>query len=911
MIRRLVPLLIAFAIFLLIMLVPGSVQLFTDWLWFREVGYERVFLTEWGWRIALFVTVYAAAFSFLYFNLRHAQRGIVPNPYFLRVNPDAAPLDVTRLFRRLSLPAALVLGFGAASAAAAAWLQILQHMNRVPFGVVDPVFGRDVAFYVFTLPVIAIAVSLLLGLVLMTLLLVVPLYLVRGDLILRPPLVRLEPSAGWHIAILGALMFLLIGAQIWWVQVPELLYSRTGPLVGASFTDLNARLPAYRVLSVVAVACAAFILYGAARQRTVLHGVLAAIAFAVAAGIGAMLVPAGVQRLYVAPTELTRESPQIEHHVDMTRRAWGLDRVDVRDLSGGEARLTMADLRNNAATIENVRLWDREPLLQTFGQLQEIRTYYDFVAVDDDRYWINGRYRQVLLSPRELNAASLPQRTFINQHLTFTHGMGVTLAPVNQVTAEGLPVLFIKDLPPVSSIDLPVTRPQIYFGELTDNFIFVNTQRREFDFPAGDQNVFREYTGTAGVRVGSMLRRLLITMRFGGMTALLSNDIRADSRVIYHRRIEERVRRALPFLTFDRDPYIVIRPSGELVWIFDGYTSSSRYPYAERIADGTNYLRNSVKVVVDAYNGDIHGYIVDPEDPIAATYARVFPGILQPFASMPEDLRAHIRYPEDLYRLQTALYTVYHMDEPETFYHREDQWQIPMLGAERGGQPFMRRIIMRLPDEPDPEFIFVTQFTPRGRDNLAAWMVARNDGDHYGQLVVYRFPRQSLVFGPRQVMNRINQDTEIARQISLWDQRGSQVIRGELLVIPVEEALIYVQPLYLRAEGGRIPELKRVIVAYENQVVMEETLDEALEVLFAGAPPSPIEDPDAPAPPTPAAPPPGTPGAPTAPGPGTQIDAETLRQMQEQYERARREVERLGELLRQLQRARAGGGNGG
>jgi uncharacterized protein len=906
MMRRLTPVLIVIAIFLLIAAIPGSVHLFTDWLWFREVGYERVFLTEWGWRIAIFTLAYALAFGFLFFNLRYAQRGIVPNPYVVRLSPDAGPMDVTRLVRRLTLPASLFLAFGAAAAAAAAWLVFLQYLNRTPFGLVDPVFGRDVGFYIFTLPVVATVLSLLLGLAVLALFIIVPLYLVRGDLILRPPQVRLEPSAGWHIAVLVAVVFVLIGAQVWWVQTPELLYSRTGPMVGASFTDLNARLPAYRVIAMVAVACAAFVLYGAARRRMVLHALIAFVAFAAVAAIGGVVVPAAVQRLYVVPTELTREAPQIEHHVNMTRHAWALDDVEVRDLSG-EARLTTADLRNNAATIENVRLWDREPLLQTFGQLQEIRTYYDFVAVDDDRYWINGRYRQVLLSPRELNSASLPQRTFINQHLTFTHGMGVTLAPVNQVTTEGLPVLFIKDLPPASTVDLTVTRPQIYFGELTENFVYVGTLRREFDFPAGDQNVFREYTGTAGVRVGGPLRRALISARFGGITPLLSNDIRADSRVIYYRRIGERVRKALPFLSFDRDPYIVIRENGELVWMIDAYTASTRYPYAERIADGTNYLRNSVKVVIDAYHGSIHAYIVDPADPIANTLARVFPGILEPFSAMPEDLRAHIRYPEDLYRVQTALYTTYHMAEPETFYHREDQWQIPMLGAERGTQPFMRRIIMRLPDEPEPEFIFVTQFTPRGRDNLAAWMVARNDGEHYGQLVVYRFPRQSLVFGPRQVMNRINQDTEIARQISLWDQRGSQVIRGELLVIPIEEALIYVQPLYLRAEGGRIPELKRVIVAYENQVVMEETLDEALAVLFAGAPPSPIEDPDAP-------PAPAVPAAPVAPAtvpaaPAT--DAEMLRQMQEQYERTRREVERLGELLRQLQRARGTGGGGG
>jgi uncharacterized protein len=900
--RKYTPLLIVFGIFVLLAIVPGFINLYTDWLWFQEIEFQRVFLTEWTWRIALFVVGFTLAFAFLYFNLRHAQRGVVPYPYTVRLAPDAPPLDVTRALRRATLPASLLLAFGVGSSAAGAWMIALQYVNRSAFGVVDPIFGRDVGWFVFTLPVLATIFSMLIALAIMGLMLVVPLYLIRGDLILKPPSIRLEPSAGWHIAGLLAFAFALVAGQIWLVQIPELLFSQTGPLVGASYTDLHTRLPALRVLSVVALACAGFVLLGAARRRTAWHAVLAGVAFLVIGGIGGVLLPALVQRFFVAPTELTREAPQIEHHVDMTRRAWGLDRVQVRDLSG-EARLTMADIEANAPTIENVRLWDREPLLQTFGQLQEIRTYYDFVAVDDDRYWIDGRYRQVLLSPRELNVASLPQRTFINQHLTFTHGMGLTLAPVNEVVGEGLPVLFVRNLPPVSTVDLDVTRPQIYYGELTHNFVYVNTERREFDYPAGDVNIFRDYTGRGGVRVGNIGRRAMLATRFGGTNALLSGDIRADSRILYNRNIAVRARLALPFLRYDRDPYMVVRPNGELVWILDAYTSTHRYPYSERLADGTSYMRNSVKVVIDAYDGTVAAYITDMEDPIARTLARSFPGILQPFEAMPADLIAHIRYPEDLYRIVTALYATYHMAEPETFYHREDQWQIPTLGTDRA-EPFMRRIIMRLPEEEAAEFIFVTQFTPRGRDNLAAWMVARSDGPHYGELVVYRFPRQSLVFGPRQVINRINQDTEVARQITLWDQRGSQVIRGELLVIPIEEALIYVQPLYLRAEGGRIPELKRVIVAFENQVVMEERLEDALRVLFAGVPPSPVEDPGAPERPAPALP------APDAPPPPGVTDDETLRQMQEQYERARREIERLGELLRQMQQRRGAGGGG-
>jgi uncharacterized membrane protein (UPF0182 family) len=505
--------------------------------------------------------------------------------------------------------------------------------------------------------------------------------------------------------------------------------------------------------------------------------------------------------------------------------------VELRELSG-ETSLTLADIQANGATVDNVRLWDRDPLLQTFGQLQEIRTYYDFVSVDDDRYQIDGKYRQVLLSPRELNAASLPTRTFINEHLTFTHGMGLTLAPVNQVTAEGLPVLFVKDLPPVSSVSIKVTRPQLYYGELNNEYVFVKTRQREFDHPSGEENVYAEYQGTGGVPIGTVLRRLIFAAQFGSSNILFSGDIQGETRILYNRNIRDRAQQALPFLRFDRDPYIVIAADGKLKWILDAYTTTDRYPYAVPLDNGTTYMRNSVKVVIDAYDGSLHSYVSAPHDPLVRTWGRIFPGILQPMDSMPADLRAHIRYPDELYRAQTTLYTTYHMIAPEDFYHREDQWQIPAEERSNTAVPFMRHIVMRLPEEKNAEFIYMVPFSPRGKDNLAAWMVARNDGAAYGKLRVYRLSRQSLVFGPKQIENRIHQNTDISRQISLWDQRGSQVIRGDLLVIPIESSLLYVQPLYLRAEGGRIPELKRVVVAYQNQVAMEETLDGAIASLF-------------------------------------------------------------------------------
>jgi hypothetical protein len=573
-------------------------------------------------------------------------------------------------------------------------------------------------------------------------------------------------------------------------------------------------------------------MFGIVRDKLVWSAVSAVVFYLVVSVLARGIVPAAFQKLVVSPNELTREMPYLRKHIDATRNAWGLDKVEGRDLSG-EVQLTMANIKANAATVDNVRLWERDLLMQTFKQLQEIRTYYDFVSVDDDRYTIDGRYRQVHLAARELNSESLPTRTFINSRLTFTHGMGVTMAPVNQVTSEGLPVLFIKDVPPVSTVSVKLTRPQIYYGELTNEYVFVGTGQPEFDYPAGDKNIYTKYTGRGGVRIGSFLRKVLYAFQFGSLKILLSDDIKGSARVLYRRNIMERATTAMPFLDFDNDPYLMITDAGELKWILDAYTTSDAYPYAQRTADGTSYMRNSVKVVIDAYEGSVDAYIAQPNDPVVQTYANIFKGIFKPISAMPADIRRHVRYPADLFRIQTALHATFHMTEPDAFYHREDQWQIPgTINKLTNENPFMRHIIMRLPGEKDPEFIYMTPFTPRGKDNLAAWMVARMDGENYGKLSVYRFPKQSLVYGPKQIANRINQDTDISRQLTLWDQKGSEVIRGELLVIPIEESLIYVQPIYLRAEGGSIPELKRIVVAHENRVVMGESLEEGLNALF-------------------------------------------------------------------------------
>ena len=885
------------AFFALFFLGPWLVRLAAEWLWFQALGYERVFATQLVARALLGLGVGAAAFAFLYANFRIALRGVVPSPPVIQIGLPG-PAELMRLVQRLVRPAAIVVAVLVGLVAASAWLDVLRFLHRTPFGTTDPVFGRDVAYYVFTLPVVTGAIRLLIVLTIVSLVGTAALYAIRRAIAVFGRNVTVEQSARLHLAVLIATLFVLTALRVIFVRLPGLLYSTTGPLSGASYADLHGTLIGLRLAAFTAVVGAALVLWGARGPRLARATLLAVGLYFGVSLLGVSLYPAAINRLVVAPNELAKETPQLARHIAATRRAWGLDSVVTRDLTG-EAHLTEKDIRANAATIDNIRLWDRDPLLQTFGQLQEIRTYYDFLSVDDDRYWIDGKYRQVLLSPRELNTASLPTRTFINERLTFTHGMGLTLGPVNQITSEGLPVLFIKDLPPASSVSLKVTRPQIYFGEIADSWVFANTGQHEFDYPSGDDNVYTAYEGTGGVRVGSLPRRLLFAAYFRSMKVLLSSDITNDSRAMYFRNIRIRAQKALPFLAFDADPYLVIDDAGRLCWILDGYTMSRRYPYSQPASNGVNYMRNSAKVIVDAYDGSVTAYLADPADPMVQTLAKVFPGVFRPLDEMPADLRAHLRYPEALFRLQSDRYTTYHMDEPETFYHREDQWQKPVLSVPGTTQdPFLRHIVMRLPGEKEAEFIFMVPFTPKGKDNLASWMVARNDGDHYGKLVVYRLPKQSLVYGPTQIVNRINQDTEISRQISLWDQRGSEVIRGHLLVIPIEESLIYVQPLYLRAEGGRIPELKRVVVAYQNQVVMEETLEAGLSRLFGGTVKS-----------TTAA----VVEAPTPAGDGGTADL--ARQASEIYQRAiiaqragdwtryGEELSRLGEVLKQLEAA--------
>lgn len=809
---------------------PAFAEFYTDLWWFDSIGQREVFTKIFVTQVALGAIVGTLFAIVLYLNGRLAFR-FSGGPGAVQV-VDAhgrTAIDFGTVRPTLVAPASLVIAVLAALVASNEWATWLKWWSAEPFGLSDPLFDRDAGFYVFTIPVIDDVRTALLWVLGLSTVLVLPIYSLRGALLLQGNHVAIVPRARAHLSVLGGLLFLVLALDAW-LASQGLLNSQLGPVSGASYADVHATLLGLRAKMVASVVGAALVFYGSRRSGWLFPGLAVAVYFIVNV-LGVQAYPNLVQRLSVKPNEAVKEAPFIEHNITATRYAYGLDKVIERELSA-ESTLTYQDIENNRPTVDNIRLWDHGPLLQTFAQIQEIRTYYDFKSVDNDRYVIDGELRQTMLSPRELSASSLPNRTWINEHFTFTHGYGITLGPVNEAMSDGLPRLYIQDIPPKSSIEeIRVARPAIYFGEIPNEYVFVKTAAEEFDHPSGNENVYLSYEGNAGVSLGSLASRGLMSMRFKTLKILLSQDLNDESRVLMYRNIQERVRRVAPFLLLDRDPYMVVGKDGGLFWIQDAYTYTDRFPYSQPALRAVNYIRNSVKVVIDAYHGSVSFYVSEPEDPILNTWRAIFPGLFHDLADMPEDLRAHLRYPETLFQIQTQMFSIYHMKSAVLVYNREDQWEVPAIQSGQLMEPYYT--IMRLPQEQQEEFILMLPFTPKRKQNLSAWMVARNDGEQRGQLIVYRFPKDRLIFGPRQVMNRINQDAVISEQRTLWNQQGSQATFGTLLVIPIEESLIYVAPLYLLSGKPPIPELKRVIVVYGNNIAMRETLDEAVSAVFA------------------------------------------------------------------------------
>jgi len=872
-------------------LAPTLARWYTDWLWFAEVGYRRVFWVPLLSRLAVTAVVGGVLFLLFVLNARPLLGrmrdldviDVAPVGRRWRARrPRGAPWGATMVWWLLGLVAFLV-----GVAASTRWAMFQQFAHARPFGVADPIFGRDLSLFVFRLPVYRFVEAALFGWLVLIFLAVAAGYYLRYASLMIRGVWALPEGVRAHLSLLAGALLLVRG----WgfaLDAYALEFSRRGAIVGATYTDVHAVLPVLRLLTGLFV-LAAGLLFANVRLRTVRLAVLTVLVIALAWAGGLGVYPRVVQQFRVAPNELTVETPYIRQGIAATLRAFGLDRVREQEFSVDP--VTPEVIARNRATVENVRLWDYRPLLSAYRQLQALRPYYVFGDVDIDRYRIDGAPRQVMLAARELQTSRLaPQaRTWVNEHLVYTHGYGIVMSPVNRVSEEGMPEFFIKDIPPVASGGLAIARPQIYFGEYTDRYVIVNTGVQELDYPRGDQNVYTAYRGRGGIRLGA-LRRLAFAYRFGDLKLLLSRDITPQSRLLFARDIPGRVRRIAPFLTYDSDPYIVLA-GGRLVWIIDAYTTSDRYPYATPFA-GLSYIRNSVKVVVDAYDGTVDFYVVDPRDPVVGSLAGIFPELFKPASAMPAEIAAHLRYPVDLFRIQAQVYATFHMRDPRVYYNREDVWTIPteLFGNETVPvEPYY--VTMRLGAASGAEFILILPFAPATRDNMIAWMAARNDAPHYGELVVYRFPKDRLAFGPMQVESRINQDPVISQQLTLWNQEGSRVIRGNLLVIPIEDTLMYVEPLFLQAERSQLPELRRVIVASGPRIVMEEGLDAAIARLLGPAPP--------PAP------------APSPPRSGTA--GELIRQAREAYDRAQqrlrqgdlagyaREIERLGAILRQLE----------
>lgn len=844
--QRRLALLIAvlFVIFLVVVpLLSAGIGLIVDWTWFDHAGYREIFTTilktqAWlGFFCGLAFLLLAGANLWAARSVSH-RSGYLPVTRTI----DFPAIDkFPPLFRRLLWLGLVFAAWLAGEWSAAHWKDYLFAAHAVPITQTDPIFGFSVSFYLFKLPFLFFIYHLALIIAALALITAGAEYFIDGGIWISPRGLGLGRNARAHLMILGGVLFLLFA---WRARLGmyDLVFAPTGLVYGAGFTDIHVGWPVLWIQLALCVIAAIAFFAGAANGKTrpAQYAVGAIVAVAI---VGGLIAPALVQRYFVAPSELEKEAPYIARNIKFTRQAYGLEKFDERAYPAIQD-LTQASIDQNSATMRNLRLWDHEPQLTTFQQLQEIRTYYDFANVFDDRYAIHSQLRQVSLSARELSADSLPDPNWVNQHLIYTHGYGLCLGPVNESTPDGLPVLFIKDIPPVSSISLKVTRPEIYYGQLSNNYCLVKTSAKEFDYPSGEQNVYQSYEGSGGIPVGSLWRRLVFAVHFGDIDILLSGYLQPQSRIMIYRRVLDRVQELAPFLSFDSHPYLVVRDDGSLQWIVDAYTTSDRYPYSDPTQNMGNYVRNSVKITISAYDGRVNFYIADPSDPLVQAYQRIFPGVFHPLSEMPPDLRAHIRYPQDFFAVQASKYAVYHMTDPSVFYSKEDLWRVATRmqnGASTPMSPYYA--IMKLPDVgTTEEFILMVPFTPARKNNMIAWMAARCDGADYGKVLVFAFPKEKLIYGPEQIQSRVNQSPQISQQLTLWDQGGSRVIRGTLLVVPVQNAVMYVEPLYLAAEGGSsLPQLKRVIVAYSDQLVMEPSLGDALNAIFEGgsANPSP------------------------------------------------------------------------
>ena len=804
-------------------------SVYVDWLWFDGIGLRSVYSKVIGTQAWLFASGAGIFLAYFACNAYFAARPILRTPGPGLDEAEAAGLRRVYLLALIAGSIFLALIFG--TIAATHWELVLVYFNGQPFGIDDPQFGRDLGFYVFDLPALRFVYGWLMGIAVVTTVTVAGLYLFRILLLGDGTESR---QSRVHLSLLMLVIVALFVGR-YWLDRFDLNFSDAGAVFGATYTDVNARLPFIYVSMALAVVTGLTLL-ASTFGRSVMLPIGTAVAWAFVATVGGGLYPASVQRFTVEPNELERERPFIERNIEATRAAFGLSQIEERPYPA-EAEVSRAEIDGNPETVNNIRLLDVRPLLDTYGQIQTFRPLYEFIDVDVDRYEIDGVNRQVMISARELSSDRLPSdaQSWVNQRLQFTHGYGVVMSPVNEVVQEGLPTFFLQDIPVQGKLE--VTQPALYYGEQPDHYVIVKTNAQEFDRPSGETFTQTVFSGEGGASLGSIINRLAFAWEFGDINMLISGSLTSDSRVLFRRNIQQRVEEIAPFLTLDEDPYLVLA-EGRLFWIQDAYTTTDRYPYSQPSPEGYNYIRNSVKVVIDAYDGQTTFYLVGEQDPIIQTYAKIFPDLFTPFAEMPDSLLVHIRYPEDLFLAQLNNYRIYHITDPVARFNQEDVWSIPteLFGESSAPIPVEPYyVIMKLPGETAAEFVLIMPLTPARRQNTIAWVAARSDGENYGKLVTFRFPTDTLVFGPQQVESRIDQDPAISAQISLWNTSGSRVIRGNLLMIPIGNGNMFVEPIYLQAETSQLPELKRVVVVNGNRIAMEPSLEQSIAVVFGDA----------------------------------------------------------------------------
>ena len=846
-VRRLVLVVIFLAVLVVIW---GVISYYwTNYLWYQEVGHTNVFWTPFLARLCVGLFFAILFFALLYGSVWTARK---LSPPYRAVETDQGG-QVLELLTRRRWPGRLLLLVSAVMAVIVGisyggrWQEVLLFLNRQEFGYADPLFGKDASFYVYTLPLWSMLVNFVGIAMLLTFIFTLLTYMGDKAFVLNArDRISFAPHVKAHLSVLLAIA-MLAKAGDYALQRWELVYSQRGFTFGASYTDAHATLPVLYVLAIVSLVAAALFLVNLFFRGWKIPAIALGLMFLFWA-FGGKLAPYIVQQYQVRPNEIAKESPYIANNIEATRWAFGVEDASRVSL---EARddLSAEEVMANGPTIDNIRIWEPRTAKETYAQIQEIRLYYAFNDVDVDRYVLDGKFRQVLISARELEQSQLEEqsKTWVNQHLIYTHGYGFVLSPVNEAAPNGRPVLFVSNIPPITTTDLKITRPEIYYGELGNDFVVVNTDTEEFDYPQGDANVYAVYQGEGGIPVSGTWRQAAFAFRLGSASILFSSSITDQSRIMFRRTLWARVTALAPFLAYDYDPYLVVRDDGSLVWMWDAYATTDWFPYSQPwtssggstpnyVPSGTNYIRNSVKVVIDTYDGDITFYQVDAGESITNAWGKTYEGLFTPAEEMPADLRAHMRYPENFYSVQADVLAKYHMTDPQIFYSLEDAWEIPMelyQGTEAPTMPYYQ--VLALPGETEAESALLLPFTPRNKANMSALLVARQDGDHYGELIVIDFPKSKQIDGTAQVEAQISNDPVISSQLTLWDQAGSSVIHGNLLVVPIGESVVYFEPVYLQAEReNTIPELKRVIVAYGSKIVMEPTVGEALSKIFGG-----------------------------------------------------------------------------